>query len=122
MRSQQHYARFVLQLGSVLITLTSITPRVDLESEDFASHLEPFLHDKTAHFMHELLSFARSPYDMIAYDGKVSYDWPGGSAPGRENWGPETSPNPPEHSGSSPGEHGFWIVCRGILGWLVDSM
>ena len=26
--------------------------------------------------MHELVSFARSPYDMIAYDNKVKYDWP----------------------------------------------
>ena len=77
------------------------TSRVDLESEDFASHLEPFLHEKTAHFMHELLSFARSPYDMIAYDGRVSYDWPGSSAPGRENWGPESALNVPEHSGQA---------------------
>ena len=26
--------------------------------------------------MHELVSFAKSPYDMIAYDNKVKYDWP----------------------------------------------
>ena len=52
--------------------------RIDLESDDFATHLEPFLHDKTQHFMHELVSFAKSPYDMIAYDNKVRYNWPEG--------------------------------------------
>ena len=26
--------------------------------------------------MHELVSFAKSPYDMIAYDNRVRYDWP----------------------------------------------
>ena len=26
--------------------------------------------------MHELISFAKSPYDMIAYDNKMKYNWP----------------------------------------------
>lgn len=50
--------------------------RIDLESTEFGGHLESFLHEKTQHFMHELVSFAKSPYDMIAYDNKVKYDWP----------------------------------------------
>jgi E3 ubiquitin-protein ligase Topors len=50
--------------------------RINLESEEFGSHLEPFLHEKTHHFMHELVSFAKSPYDLIAYDNRVRYDWP----------------------------------------------
>lgn len=49
---------------------------MDLESEGFGTHLQPFLGDKTSHFMHELVSFAKSPFDIIAYDGKVKYDWP----------------------------------------------
>ena len=49
-----------------------------MNSTEFASHLEPYLHEKTSHFMHEFLSFASSPYDMIAYDKNVSYDWPAG--------------------------------------------
>ena len=52
--------------------------RVDLASEYFASHLEPFLTSRTSHFMHEFVSFAKSPYDVIAYDGKVRYNWPDG--------------------------------------------
>ena len=46
-----------------------------MESEEFVTHLQPFLHDKTEHFIHELASFAKSPLDMIAYDAKVSYDF-----------------------------------------------
>ena len=53
--------------------------RVDLESgELFGSHLYDFLGDRTSHFMHELVTFARSPLDMIAYDQAVVYDWPAG--------------------------------------------
>lgn len=47
-----------------------------MENVEFRGHLEPFLHEKTQHFMHELISFAKSPYDMIAYDNKVHYNWP----------------------------------------------
>ena len=54
---------------------------MDLESEYFASHLEPFLNERTSHFMHELVSYAKSPYDMIAYDSKVRYNWPTGYQP-----------------------------------------
>ena len=50
--------------------------RVNLKSDEFETHLQPFLGDKTSHFMHELVSFAESPFDIIAYDGKVKYDWP----------------------------------------------
>ena len=45
-----------------------------MESSEFVIHLQPFLHDQTEHFVHELISFAKSPLDMIAYDAKVSYD------------------------------------------------
>ena len=47
--------------------------RIDLESPEFADHLRPFFHEKTDHFLHEFISFAKSPFDMVAYDGKVSY-------------------------------------------------
>jgi hypothetical protein len=32
--------------------------------------------EKTQHFVHELLNFMRSPYDMIGFDEAVQYDWP----------------------------------------------
>ena len=46
-----------------------------MESDEFVTYLQPFLHDKTEHFIHELVSFATSPLDMIAYDAKVCYDF-----------------------------------------------
>ena len=49
---------------------------MDLEGEEFASHLRDFLGERTSHFVHEFVSFAKAPFDMIAYDGKVVYDWP----------------------------------------------
>ncbi len=51
---------------------------MDLESEEFAGYLYDFLDSRTSHFMYEFVSYAKSPYDMIAYDEKVVYDWPHG--------------------------------------------
>ena len=85
----------------------SIIAKVNLESEEFASHLEPFLEEKTAHFMHEFISFAKSPYDMIAYDRKVIYDWPPGalqrtmSSPGRSCPGQRSGEVDPAEASSS---------------------
>ncbi len=40
----------------------------------FATLLRPFLFENTAHFVHELVNFARSPLDMKAYDRRAQYD------------------------------------------------
>ena len=32
--------------------------------------------EQTEHFVHEFVSFAQSPYDMVAYDDKAEYDVP----------------------------------------------
>lgn len=50
--------------------------RVELSSEEFCHHLRPFLFDKTEHFIHEFISFARSPFDVNAYDERAQYSWP----------------------------------------------
>ena len=47
-----------------------------MDSGKFVEELKPFLLQTTEHFVHELLSFAKAPFDMIAYDGNVSYPWP----------------------------------------------
>ncbi len=59
-----------------MLGLYCILLRVDLRSDEFPSYLEPYLHEKTSHFIHEFISFAASPFDMIAYDQNVNYDWP----------------------------------------------
>lgn len=63
----EQHVEFVIQL------ILSLIDRIDLESPEFADHLRPFFHEKTDHFLHEFISFAKSPLDMVAYDGKVSY-------------------------------------------------
>ena len=50
--------------------------RHDITSSEFADNLRPFLFEQTEHFVHEFASFARSPYDMVAYDDKAEYDVP----------------------------------------------
>ena len=74
-----------------------------MEAQEFAGHLTPFLHEKTAHFVHELATYARCPYDMIAYDRKVKYDFPGG-----DRWDPEANQviPPSSHDPSRPGVDG----------------
>ena len=43
-------------------------------SQELTQHLLPYLATNTEHFQHELLQFARSPYDMVGYDRHVKYD------------------------------------------------
>jgi hypothetical protein len=47
-----------------------------LQSEEAIQALWPFLYENTELFIHELVSFARSPFDMKTYDRTVQYDWP----------------------------------------------
>ena len=47
-----------------------------MDSGKFVEELKPFLLQTTEHFVHELLSFAKAPFDMIAYDENVNYPWP----------------------------------------------
>lgn len=47
---------------------------VNLKSQEFNLTLSSFLGTKTNHFVHELINFARSPYDdMISYECNVRY-------------------------------------------------
>lgn len=50
--------------------------RHDITSPEFAEQLRPFLFEQTEHFVHEFVSFAQSPCDMVAYDDKAEYDIP----------------------------------------------
>ena len=55
--------------------------RYDISSPEFAQQLQPFLFEKTAHFVHEFKSFAQAPCDMVAYDEKAEYDIPPDGTP-----------------------------------------
>ena len=43
-------------------------------SPDLSERLLPHLGTNTEHFLHELLQFARSPYDLTGYDRNVRYE------------------------------------------------
>ncbi|XP_063082829.1 E3 ubiquitin-protein ligase Topors isoform X2 [Cavia porcellus] len=57
------------------IIMSNVT-RYDLESQAFVSDLRPFLLNRTDHFIHEFVSFARSPFNMAAFDQHANYDCP----------------------------------------------
>ncbi|XP_006009600.1 E3 ubiquitin-protein ligase Topors isoform X2 [Latimeria chalumnae] len=57
------------------IIMSNVT-RYNMESQAFADDLKPFLLHRTDHFLHEFISFARSPFNMEAYDQHASYDCP----------------------------------------------
>ena len=50
--------------------------RYHMESDEFYNQLQPYLFKNTRQFIRELISFARSPYDMQTYDSRVVYDFP----------------------------------------------
>lgn len=67
LRETQHDVTTVLESINSALTIMNIL------SPAFRRRLQPYLGTKTAHFIHELNNFARSPYDMIGYDRAVQY-------------------------------------------------
>lgn len=57
------------------IIMSNVT-RYDLEGQAFADDLKPFLLQRTEHFLHEFVSFARCPFNIDAYDQHANYDCP----------------------------------------------
>lgn len=66
------------------IIMSNVT-RYDLESQAFVSDLRPFLLNRTEHFIHEFISFARSPFNMAAFDQHANYDCPPSSEGSRSD-------------------------------------
>ncbi|GAA6065657.1 topoisomerase I binding, arginine/serine-rich a [Tachysurus ichikawai] len=60
----------------VLHLILSMITRHDIQDEAFLRELRPFLSSRTEHFLHEFLSFAKSPFNMEAYDRHAVYDCP----------------------------------------------
>jgi len=65
----------------LLEVILSTVMRVDITSETFHDLVAPFLGARTRHFIHEFNTFARSPFNMEAYDTKVVYERPPQIAP-----------------------------------------
>lgn len=60
------------------IIMSQIT-RYDMDDGAIEEELRPFLQGRSEHFLHEFISFAKSPFDMQAYDRHAVYDCPGPS-------------------------------------------
>ncbi|KAM7008636.1 topoisomerase I binding, arginine/serine-rich a [Tautogolabrus adspersus] len=61
------------------IIMSRIT-RYDMEDGAIQEELRPFLQARTEHFLHEFISFAKSPFNMEAYDQHAAYDCPAPSS------------------------------------------
>lgn len=61
------------------IIMSQIT-RCNMEDHAIVQELRPFLQARTEHFVHEFINFARSPYNMEAYDQHAVYDCPAPSS------------------------------------------
>ncbi|XP_075947422.1 topoisomerase I binding, arginine/serine-rich a [Anarhichas minor] len=61
------------------IIMSRIT-RYDMEDGAIQEELRPFLQGRTEHFLHEFISFAKSPFNMEAYDQHAVYDCPAASS------------------------------------------
>ena len=58
----------------ILGLIIDLVQRFDIQSEEFREHIHPFTNRHTELFIHEFFNFARSPYDMVAYDRHAVYD------------------------------------------------
>lgn len=61
------------------IIMSRIT-RYDMEDGAIYEELRPFIQGRTEHFLHEFISFAKSPFNMEAYDQHAVYDCPAPSS------------------------------------------
>lgn len=61
------------------IIMSRIT-RYNLGDEAIKEELQPFLRGRTEHFLHEFINFAKSPFNMDAYDQHAVYDCVGPSS------------------------------------------
>uniref|UniRef100_A0A1Q3F7C9 RING-type E3 ubiquitin transferase n=1 Tax=Culex tarsalis TaxID=7177 RepID=A0A1Q3F7C9_CULTA len=62
------------QVTLILEDFPNLLMSHDITSPAFRERVSYWGRARTIHFVHELLNFARSPYDMIGYDRCVQYD------------------------------------------------
>ena len=58
----------------ILNLIMTLLEQHEIQSDAMVRELSPFFFEKTAHFLHELLSFARAPFDLVTYDSQVQYE------------------------------------------------
>lgn len=60
-------------MKNTLSTILHHMTEYNLESEFFIHLLEPYLQQRTQHFLHEFISFVHSPYNLETYDQQALY-------------------------------------------------
>eukprot|EP00918_Siedleckia_nematoides_P096902 GHVU01212546.1.p1 GENE.GHVU01212546.1~~GHVU01212546.1.p1 ORF type:complete len:438 (-),score=49.73 GHVU01212546.1:71-1384(-) len=70
LNNHEDHVQFVLEL------IVELIKRFEIQSEEMFQHIQAFTGARTEHFVHEFYNFARSPYDMAAYDRHAVYDEP----------------------------------------------
>ncbi|XP_072511222.1 E3 ubiquitin-protein ligase Topors-like [Notamacropus eugenii] len=78
------YGDFGYTAKNILTIILQNMTEHDLDSQTFSEILEPYLLQYTEHFLHELISFAQSPFSMKMYDQRAIYECPSPSS-GRGN-------------------------------------
>ncbi|XP_060054885.1 E3 ubiquitin-protein ligase Topors-like [Erinaceus europaeus] len=70
------YGDYGYTVKNILTTILHHMVEHDLDSECFIHLLNPYLQQYTHQFLHELISFVHSPYNMETYDQKAIYQCP----------------------------------------------
>lgn len=60
-------------ISYVVQRIDTLIQTYDMTSHDFASRIRALVPNHTDHFIHELINYARSPYDLVGYDRFVTY-------------------------------------------------
>lgn len=60
-------------IGQLLRAIDNLIQQYDMTSRQFRRRVHDYVPENTEHFIHELVNFARSPYDMVGYDRNVMY-------------------------------------------------
>lgn len=60
-------------IEGLLSRVNNLIQTHDMTSREFRRRVAPLVPNHTNHFIHELINFARSPFDMIGYDRNVAY-------------------------------------------------
>lgn len=60
-------------IGQLLRAIDNLIQQHDMTSRQFRRRVHDYVPENTEHFIHELVNFARSPYDMVGYDRNVMY-------------------------------------------------
>ncbi|XP_043856597.1 E3 ubiquitin-protein ligase Topors-like [Dromiciops gliroides] len=70
------YGDFGYTAKNILTIILQNMTEHDLDSQTFSELLRPYLLQYTEHFLHEFISFARSPFSMKMYDQRAIYECP----------------------------------------------